>query len=350
MAVFMLNVCKFNACGLTFKSLGHLIQHIEETHIDYDPLVVEQFEQQQPQCIPLSYALRFLTDAAREKTLTRNKSSISTSKCKNVTPTGSEAEEGEDLTSGPEDSNDSWATSEEFSSDYILRYGSRVVGQTIINQNNNNTDKPFVCPVPGCKKRYKNVNGIKYHSKNGHRDNGKVRKPFKCSCGKSYKTTYGLKNHAAIQHNCNATGLQIKLPNKSFIKTGSEYDNLISVIESNVAGNCSGDTKISFKVSPSPSSSSSSTSSSSSSSTAKVKVSAIEDHGYIKSVLTEAEVVECDDNDLGILTPASTPPLTAQGVVRSDHQQLVVNGRNIQKYFTGTSKGNTQRRNVKNEY
>lgn len=67
-------------------------------------------------------------------------------------------------------------------------------------------------------------------------------------------------------------------------------------------------------------------------------------------MLTEAEVVECDDNDLGILTPASTPPLTAQGVVRSDHQQLVVNGRNIQKYFTGTSKGNTQRRNVKNEY
>lgn len=34
-------------------------------------------------------------------------------------------------------------------------------------------DKPFVCPVPGCKKRYKNVNGIKYHSKNGHKKDGK---------------------------------------------------------------------------------------------------------------------------------------------------------------------------------
>lgn len=33
MAVFMLNICKFNGCGLTFKSLGDLIQHIEETHI-----------------------------------------------------------------------------------------------------------------------------------------------------------------------------------------------------------------------------------------------------------------------------------------------------------------------------
>ncbi|CAG5079223.1 Similar to Jazf1: Juxtaposed with another zinc finger protein 1 (Mus musculus) [Cotesia congregata] len=307
MAVFMLNVCKFNACGLTFKSLGHLIQHIEETHIDYDPLVVEQFEQQQPQCIPLSYALRFLTDSTREKekTLTRTKSTT-------------------------EDSNDSWATSEEFSSDYILRYGSRVVGQTIINQNNNNTDKPFVCPVPGCKKRYKNVNGIKYHSKNGHRDNGKVRKAFKCSCGKSYKTTYGLKNHAAIQHTCSASGLQIKLTNKSLIKTANEFDNLSSIN----AGNSSGDTKISLKVS----------SLSSSTSSSKTKVSAIEDHGYIKS-----EFIECDD-DLGILTPASTPPLSVQGSIKSEQQQFIVNGRNLHKYFASTPKGNTQRRQVKNEY
>jgi hypothetical protein len=32
-----------------------------------------------------------------------------------------------------------------------------------------NTDKPFACPVPGCKKRYKNINGIKYHAKHGHK-------------------------------------------------------------------------------------------------------------------------------------------------------------------------------------
>lgn len=33
MAVFLINVCKFNGCGLTFPSLGDLIQHIEFTHI-----------------------------------------------------------------------------------------------------------------------------------------------------------------------------------------------------------------------------------------------------------------------------------------------------------------------------
>lgn len=34
---------------------------------DYDPQVVEQKEQSRPQCIPLSYALRFITDAARKE-------------------------------------------------------------------------------------------------------------------------------------------------------------------------------------------------------------------------------------------------------------------------------------------
>lgn len=33
MAVFLINVCKFNGCGLTFPSLGDLIQHIEFNHI-----------------------------------------------------------------------------------------------------------------------------------------------------------------------------------------------------------------------------------------------------------------------------------------------------------------------------
>lgn len=67
MAVFMLNICKFNDCGLTFQNLGDLIQHIEDNHIDYDPQVIEEKEQQQPSCLPLSYVLRFFTDAARKE-------------------------------------------------------------------------------------------------------------------------------------------------------------------------------------------------------------------------------------------------------------------------------------------
>ena len=37
------------------------------------------------------------------------------------------------------------------------------------NLKDGDVDKPFACPVPGCKKRYKNVNGMKYHARHGHR-------------------------------------------------------------------------------------------------------------------------------------------------------------------------------------
>lgn len=33
MAVFLLNVCKFNECGIQFPNLTDLIHHIEATHI-----------------------------------------------------------------------------------------------------------------------------------------------------------------------------------------------------------------------------------------------------------------------------------------------------------------------------
>jgi hypothetical protein len=42
----------------------------------------------------------------------------------NTYPIGSEADEDE-LMSESEDSNDSWTTSEEFSAEFILKYGSR---------------------------------------------------------------------------------------------------------------------------------------------------------------------------------------------------------------------------------
>ncbi|XP_037955249.1 putative uncharacterized protein DDB_G0286901 [Teleopsis dalmanni] len=214
MAVFLINICKFNGCGITFPSLGDLIQHIEDTHIDYDPKVVEQKEQAQPACLPLSYVLRFISEDARKenflaagnaagvelkrKIAIKHHSYSMSSSNRSNTPTGSEMDEDEIVASDSEDSNDSWTT-EEFSSEFIMRYGSRHSGPTANGGIGN--EKPFACPVPGCKKRYKNVNGIKYHSKNGHKKDGKVRKGYKCHCGKSYKTAQGLKNHAIVAHN-----------------------------------------------------------------------------------------------------------------------------------------------------
>ncbi|GAB0090510.1 uncharacterized protein DMENIID0001_052460 [Sergentomyia squamirostris] len=233
MAVFLINICKFNGCGITFPSLGDLIQHIEDTHIDYDPKVIELKEQQQPACLPLSYVLRFITDAARKeatflattgttdikkKIATKHHSYSASSSNRSNTPTGSEMDEEEMLVSESEDSNDSWTT-EEFSSEFIMRYGSRHSG----NQGSSSlNEKPFACPVPGCKKRYKNVNGIKYHSKNGHKKDGKVRKGYKCHCGKSYKTSQGLKSHTILAHNTTSISSQ---PPGSVSPTGSNCSN-----------------------------------------------------------------------------------------------------------------------------
>lgn len=224
MAVFLINICKFNGCGITFQSLGDLIQHIEDTHIDYDPQVVEQKEQSQPACLPLSYVLRFITDAARKEspfigcgapTLTagggnldikrklaiKHHSYSMSSSNRSNTPTGSEIDDDEMMATESEDSNDSWTT-EEISSEFIMKYGSR---HSVSTGSNSAVEKPFACPVPGCKKRYKNVNGIKYHSKNGHKKDGKVRKAYKCYCGKNYKTAQGLKNHTQLSHGSSAS-------------------------------------------------------------------------------------------------------------------------------------------------
>lgn len=222
MAVFLLNICKFNKCGMEFGTLVDLIQHIEENHIDYDPI-------SKPDCLPLSCVQRFITDATRKETppqfmvssgsvesldRTSNAServevkrkiaikhhsySMSSSNRSN-TPTGSEMDEDEIMVSESEDSNESWTT-EEFSSEFIMRYGSRSSAP------NGSNEKPFACPVPGCKKRYKNVNGIKYHSKNGHKKDGnRIRKAFKCHCGKSYKTSLKLRNHTMLIHNAGST-------------------------------------------------------------------------------------------------------------------------------------------------
>ncbi|KAI4230475.1 MAG: hypothetical protein L6R40_008023 [Gallowayella cf. fulva] len=87
---------------------------------------------------------------------------------------------------------------------------------------NDGVAKPFHCPVLGCEKAYKNQNGLKYHKNHGHNtqelhanENGtfsivdpetrnpypgtlgmEKHKPYRCdACGKRYKNLNGLKYH-----------------------------------------------------------------------------------------------------------------------------------------------------------
>ncbi|KAL1453261.1 hypothetical protein WDU94_007417 [Cyamophila willieti] len=236
MAVFMINICKFDRCGIIFKNLADLIQHIEENHIDNESSTLQYNntkEIENATCLPLSYVLRFYTNKVKvedeqDESIERNGLTTTGSvplPTENVfinqiqsppppplvttqqlpspsivpvlssSPQGSELGEDPDEDTMLEDSNDSWTLAEEYSSEYILKHGSKMTTPM-----DGNVEKPFACPVPGCKKRYKNVNGIKYHSKNGHKTDGRIYKNFKCHCGKSYKTSQGLKTHTLVQH------------------------------------------------------------------------------------------------------------------------------------------------------
>ncbi|KAI9805904.1 MAG: hypothetical protein M1825_000518 [Sarcosagium campestre] len=90
--------------------------------------------------------------------------------------------------------------------------------------------KPFKCPVIGCEKAYKNQNGLKYHKTHGHTNQQlhentdgtfsivnpetsapypgtlgmEKEKPYQCDvCGKRYKNLNGLKYHRSHSRPCN---------------------------------------------------------------------------------------------------------------------------------------------------
>jgi transcription factor SFP1 len=100
------------------------------------------------------------------------------------------------------------------------------LGQCFLPEEN----KPFKCPVIGCEKAYKNMNGLKYHKAHGHstqqlHDNAdgtfsivnpetsapypgtlgmEKEKPFSCDmCCKRYKNLNGLKYHKSHSIPCN---------------------------------------------------------------------------------------------------------------------------------------------------
>ncbi|KAI6083582.1 hypothetical protein F4821DRAFT_191367 [Hypoxylon rubiginosum] len=107
-------------------------------------------------------------------------------------------------------------------------------------------DKPFKCPVIGCEKAYKNQNGLKYHKQHGHQnqqlhENGdgsfsivnpetsapypgetgmEKEKPHKCEyCHKRYKNLNGLKYHkqhsSACEIQAQAANIRANLANSS---------------------------------------------------------------------------------------------------------------------------------------
>eukprot|EP00118_Oscarella_pearsei_P004698 m.20557 g.20557 ORF g.20557 m.20557 type:complete len:193 (+) comp28028_c0_seq1:109-687(+) len=136
-AAFADNRCMWAGCGLVFATHYDLIRHIEIFHIETDAVFLHQQELCQPIALPLSYVCRYFGSTAK-----RRRTSL---------------EEGDGFSSTSDGS--------EGRSSPLL---------PVIDSGD--PTKPFVCPVPGCRKRYKNANGMRYHSQHGHVKDGGVQR------------------------------------------------------------------------------------------------------------------------------------------------------------------------------
>eukprot|EP01134_Creolimax_fragrantissima_P002826 CFRG2826T1 len=71
-------------------------------------------------------------------------------------------------------------------------------------------ERPYRCPVPECDKRYKNLNGIKYHSQHGHTNLSPDKQVYQCLlmseskknilCGSVHLAAACIKEHVKREH------------------------------------------------------------------------------------------------------------------------------------------------------
>ncbi|KYB25111.1 juxtaposed with another zinc finger protein 1 [Tribolium castaneum] len=170
MALFYQNICPYSNCS-SFESLTDLITHIEREHIDFHPHTVKRLEEEKPASLPFSYVLRFnspddpppqmtpikieedLNKAVIEELADERAPEMATPLNNNYLSVGFNPKE-------KKIKSEAKTTEEQVA--HIL-WNSKLFNL------DNNHKKPFGCNMKGCEKRYKNINGIKYHYKNHHK-------------------------------------------------------------------------------------------------------------------------------------------------------------------------------------
>ncbi|XP_065666017.1 juxtaposed with another zinc finger protein 1 [Hydra vulgaris] len=229
MAAFYKYICRFENCRKKFSSLVDLIDHIEYLHIIRDPIVLNQQELSQPPAIALSYVNCFFSENLRKARPTLPSDIELKRSCEIEKPSLNNSElysdsldsflDESDVFSdvGSDDSCQSWVANNinaiKVQTDSNLINVSTSLPNTITNESlqgkftcleDSEGKKRFLCTVPGCSKRYKNINGIKYHVKNGHNKkeglSSEIKKSYICHCGKAYKSQSGMRHHQNTQH------------------------------------------------------------------------------------------------------------------------------------------------------
>ncbi|KAK9467914.1 hypothetical protein V1512DRAFT_260347 [Lipomyces arxii] len=177
------NFCRdYNCCGERLPTLHDLLQHYEEAHISPSPPPEPMYYNSRPMQV-------FEAVSTNEVFLSPEPSDAGT-------PMMMDEEEEEMCIDDP--------------------------ARHLYVMDHQGDDKPYKCPVIGCEKAYKNQNGLKYHRQHGHQnqvlrqnEDGTITvvspdnefpypdypglekdKPYRCEvCGKRYKNLNGLKYH-----------------------------------------------------------------------------------------------------------------------------------------------------------
>ncbi|CAG9539410.1 unnamed protein product [Cercopithifilaria johnstoni] len=240
LALLSVNICQFGGCGLNFGNLHDLVQHIEEAHI---PIIEDEIKKKEESAknssldddpsktaaltaiFPLSTIFKLFPSLPPQKAVPVNpepvKLAIGHYRKKTlaaaIAGTNVVGQAGDKSRFDPhdEESNDSYKN--EDCDDY----------------DQGTDERRHKCPVEGCNKRYKNLQGARYHARQVHgytEDNGANSsvsfdltavvpgqvapliqsgasskyanlRPYKCSqCSKRYKTIVGLNNHVQQSH------------------------------------------------------------------------------------------------------------------------------------------------------
>uniref|UniRef100_A0A8R1TZG4 C2H2-type domain-containing protein n=1 Tax=Onchocerca volvulus TaxID=6282 RepID=A0A8R1TZG4_ONCVO len=247
LALLNVNMCQFSGCGLYFANLHDLLQHIEETHI---PIIEDEMKKKEENAKnsalnddPLKTAA--LTAVFPISAICKLFSKLPPNKAIPISPEPVKLAIGH-YRPVP------WFSRKKTLAAAVA--GASVFGQTgdksrfdqhdeEPNDSYRNEDcddyeqgtdeRRHKCPVEGCNKRYKNLQGARYHARQVHgytEDNSTNNavsfdltavvpgqaapliqsggsskyanlRPYKCSqCSKRYKTIVGLNNHVQQSH------------------------------------------------------------------------------------------------------------------------------------------------------
>ncbi|XP_068911860.1 juxtaposed with another zinc finger protein 1 isoform X1 [Tenebrio molitor] len=185
MAVFLKNTCQFNNCRKNFYTLRDLIIHIESDHLDFDPHKIEQLEEDKPDSVPMSYVLKFsgpedsppqyscktevsyLNEAVIEELEDVVPAEVVTAFNNNYL--GCDFKEKKKTEPRLHREEVSQIFGQAFQYDQVANLVLSGCRSNKLFTLDHSQKKPFACNMKGCEKRYKNVNGIKYHYKNHHK-------------------------------------------------------------------------------------------------------------------------------------------------------------------------------------